>query len=89
MKGRMKAIGIGLACLACCLPLILAVTGATTGVTGAVGYWLGRNEALLVAGLGLAYLAVVVIRHTRARLQGRDRLPMPQWKGPGDTTSTS
>jgi hypothetical protein len=31
MNGRLKTVGVVVACLACCLPLILAVAGVTTG----------------------------------------------------------
>lgn len=82
MNGRLKTVGIVVACLACCLPLILAVAGATTGAAGAFGYWLGRNEALIVAAFGLTYLIILANRHTRARSVSRDRLPTPKRKEP-------
>lgn len=53
MNVRIKTVGIG---LACCLPLVLAVAGITTGTAGALIYCLGRNEALVIAGTGLVYL---------------------------------
>ncbi|MGH8873198.1 MAG: hypothetical protein ACRDWS_14640 [Acidimicrobiia bacterium] len=80
MKRWMKPVGIAMACLACCLPLIFAIAGVTTGAAGAVGYWLGRNEALLVAGLGISYLLTVIIRHTRASRMTTERLLEPTRK---------
>lgn len=77
MNSKLKAFGVGLACLVCCLPLIFAITGITAGATGAVGYWLGRNEAILVAGIGLIYLATVVVRHLRTPGPTERRFPPP------------
>jgi len=82
VKGRLKVVGIGLACFACCLPLILTIAGITTGTSGAVGFWLGRNEALVVAGIGLAYLLTVIIRHLQASRSDEERFPQPTRKAP-------
>lgn len=80
MNSKLKTIGIGLACLVCCLPLIFTVAGITTGAAGAVGYWLGRNEALIVAGIGLTYLVSDVIRHLRTPQPNHDTIPIPYRK---------
>lgn len=78
MTSKLKTIGIGLACLVCCLPLIFSVTGITAG---AAGYWLGRNEALIVAGIGLTYILTVVIRHLRTSQPNHDTIPISYRKG--------
>lgn len=80
MNSKLKAGGIGLACLVCCLPLIFAITGITAGAAGAVGYWLGRNEALLVAGIGLIYVTTVLVRHLRTPKPKREKIPTPKRK---------
>jgi hypothetical protein len=36
MSPKLKAVGVGLACLACCLPLLFAVVGITAGAAGAI-----------------------------------------------------
>ena len=82
MKGRLKTVGIGLACFACCLPLILAIAGITTGTAGAVGFWLSRNDAQVVASVGLAYLLTVIIRHLQASRSDEERFPQPTRKAP-------
>jgi hypothetical protein len=60
---RRTIIGAALACIICCLPVILATAGVTTGVAGAVGYLVGHYEGLIIAAVGLAYLVAVMVRH--------------------------
>jgi hypothetical protein len=82
MSVRIRVVGVGLACLACCLPLLFAIAGITTGTVGAVGYWFGRTEALVAAGLALAYLLIVISRQLRATRSGKELLPQPTRKPP-------
>jgi hypothetical protein len=68
---RRTTIAFAVACLACCLPLLFAIAGVTTGAAGAVGYWFGRNQALIVVGIGLTYLVITATRHIRAKAAKR------------------
>lgn len=71
---RARAGLLGLACLACCLPLVLTIVGATAGVGGAVGAWLGRFDVLIVSLTGLAVVLTVAIGEGRTRQkEGLDR----------------
>ncbi len=74
-KGQKVAFVI--ACVACCLPLLLAIAGVTTGAAGAVGYWFGDNEAFIEIAIGLAYLTVVFVRHFRAKASNTKKLADP------------
>lgn len=67
MSKQLRAALIGLACLACCLPLVLGVAGATTGVAGAIGAWLGSYEIAVISLIGLAVVATIAVRESRAR----------------------
>lgn len=51
----------GAACLICCIPPVLAAVGATTGVAGLVGAWVGRHAAAVIVGIGAVYVAAVFI----------------------------
>lgn len=62
MNGNLKATIIGAACLVCCLPLIFTVSGATTGVAGAIGAWIGRYDLALIGALGLTAVIAIAIR---------------------------
>jgi hypothetical protein len=68
---RRTVIGAALACLACCLPLLLAVAGVTTGAAGMVGYRLGRHEGLMIAVIGLVHLIAVVVGHAGGKASVR------------------
>lgn len=51
---------VGFACLACCVPPIVAAAGISTGAVAGAGVWLGRNAALLATGgAGLAGVAAL------------------------------
>lgn len=80
MTERSKWILAGLACVVCCLPLIFALVGATSGVAGAIAVWLGHYDLAALALLGLAAVVSMAIRRTRPKDQvspsqtnGRDR----------------
>lgn len=73
MSQRLRTAFIGLACLACCLPLVLGVAGATTGIAGAVGAWLGRYEIAVISPIGLAVVATLVVSELRAPANERRR----------------
>ena len=74
MKGG--TIAFLLACLACCLPLLLGIIGVTTGATGAAAIWLGRNQALVIAAIGLAYLIYTAAKHIRAKTADTDKVEL-------------
>jgi hypothetical protein len=44
MTNRLKATLIAAACLVCCIPLVVGVLGATTGIAGAIGLWFRRYD---------------------------------------------
>ncbi|HEY6628055.1 MAG TPA: hypothetical protein VI193_03630 [Acidimicrobiia bacterium] len=73
---RGEIIAFAAACLACCLPLLLGIIGVTTGATGAVGFWVGRNQALIVASIGLAYLVYTAARHIRAKASNVEKVDL-------------
>lgn len=65
MSDRSRAALIGLLCLACCLPIVLGVAGATTGLAGALGAWLGRYEIVVISIIGVAVVATLAVRELR------------------------
>lgn len=65
MSTRLRTTFIGLACLACCLPLVLGVAGTTTGIAGAVGAWLGNYEIAVISLIGLAVVATLAASELR------------------------
>ena len=63
MSRKLEAILIAAACLVCCLPLLLTLAGATTGIAGAVGVWLGRHNLTIIgAALGPALVMAMALR---------------------------
>jgi hypothetical protein len=52
MNGKLKASPVGIACLICCLPLIITIVGATTGVAAAFSVWLGRYDLAILGTMG-------------------------------------
>lgn len=66
MNGKLKAALVGAACLICCLPLIFAIVGATTGVTAAISVWLGRYDLAIIGALGLVAVIAMAVRRNRA-----------------------
>lgn len=75
-----KTVAFAVACLACCLPLLFAIAGVTSGAAGAVGYWFGRNEALVVVAIGLSYLLFTAVGHIRAKAANVEKLADPTRK---------
>ena len=73
---RGEMIAFAVACLACCLPLLLGIVGVTTGAAGAVGFWVGKNQALIVVGVGLAYLVYTAVRHIRAKASNVEKIDL-------------
>ena len=67
MTNRLKAVFVAAACLVCCIPLILGIIGASTGIAGAVGIWFRRYDLALLAFLGLIAVIAAVIRDRRSR----------------------
>ncbi len=63
MSKRLRTTFIGLACLACCLPLVLGVAGA--GIAGAVGAWLGSYEIAVISLIGIAVVATLAASELR------------------------
>ena len=78
---RGEMIAFAAACLACCLPLLLGIVGVTTGAAGAVGFWVGRNQALIVAAIGLAYLLYTAVRHIRAKASNLEKVGLTRKAG--------
>lgn len=66
MTERAKILLVGLACLVCCIPLVLGVAGVTSGVAGAVGVWLGHYEVAVVALLALVAVTWMVVRRAQS-----------------------
>ena len=66
MSGKLKATLVGLGCLICCLPLILTIVGATTGVAGAASVWLGQYDLAIIGALGLVAVVAMAVRSNRA-----------------------
>lgn len=62
MTSRLKAVLVAAACLVCCIPLVLGIIGASTGIAGAVGIWFRRYDLALLAFLGLIAVIVAVTR---------------------------
>ena len=73
-----RIIAFTLACLACCLPLLLGILGVTTGAAGATAIWLGRNQALIIAAIGLTYLVITAANHIRAKAAKTDKVELTQ-----------
>lgn len=67
MTNRLKAVLVAAACLVCCIPLVLGIIGASTGVAGAVGIWFRRYDLALLAFLGLIAGIAVMVRDRRSR----------------------
>jgi hypothetical protein len=67
MTSRLKAVLVAAACLVCCIPLVLGIIGASTGIAGAVGIWFRRYDLALLAFLGLIAVIVAVTRDRRSR----------------------
>jgi hypothetical protein len=67
MTGRLKAVLVAAACLVCCIPLVLGIIGATTGIAGAVGIWVRRYDLALLALLGLIAVIAIVVHNRRPR----------------------
>lgn len=75
MTNRLKAVLIAGACVVCCIPLVLGVLGATTGIAGAIGLWFRRYDLGLLAVLGLIAVFAVVPRHRRSTTQQKGEQP--------------
>jgi hypothetical protein len=71
MTDRLKAILITAACLVCCIPLIVGVLGATTGISAAVGLWFRRYDIAILALIGLVAVIATTARERRSKLQKR------------------
>jgi hypothetical protein len=67
MTNRLKGVLVAAACLVCCIPLVLGIVGATTGIAGAVGIWFRRYDLTLLGLLGLIAVLGWVIRERRSR----------------------
>jgi hypothetical protein len=67
MTNRLKAVLVAAACLVCCIPLILGIIGASTGIAGAVGIWFRRYDLALLALLGLIAVIAAVVRDRRSK----------------------
>jgi hypothetical protein len=67
MTRRLRAVLVTAACLVCCIPLVLGIIGASTGVAGAVGIWFRRYDLAVLALLGLIAIIAVVVRDRRAK----------------------
>jgi hypothetical protein len=65
MNGRLKATLVAIACLICCLPLIFAIVGATSGIAGAASVWLGRYDPAVIGALGLLAVIAMAVRRNR------------------------
>jgi hypothetical protein len=71
MTNRLKAVLFAAACLVCCIPLVLGIIGASTGVAGAVGIWFRRYDLTLLALLGLIAVVGWAIRDRRSKTHER------------------
>ncbi len=66
MTNRLKALLTGTACLACCVPLILGIIGATTGVAGATALSFARYDLAILAVIGLTTAVMLAAAHLRS-----------------------
>lgn len=73
MTDRLKGALVAAACLACCIPLVLGIIGATTGVAGAVGIWFRRYDLAVVETLGLIAVAALVVSDRRSKTSPDDK----------------
>lgn len=73
MTDRLKGVLVAAACLVCCIPLVLGIIGATTGVAGAVGIWFGRYDLAFVGTLGLIAVVALVISDRRSKTSRDDK----------------
>lgn len=72
MTDRLKGVLVAAACLVCCIPLVLGIIGATTGVAGAVGIWFRRYDLTVVGTLGLIAVVALVISDRRSKTSRDD-----------------
>jgi len=70
MTNRFKATLIA-ACLVCCIPLVVGVLGATTGIAGAIGLWFRRYDIAILALIGLVAVIAITAHERRSKLQKR------------------
>ena len=70
MSKRLKGLLVAAPCLARCIPLVLGIFVATTGVAGAVSLWFRRYDLAILAGIGLVATGVPVIRDRRLTFDG-------------------
>jgi hypothetical protein len=73
MTDRVKGVLVAAACLVCCIPLVLGIIGATTGVAGAVGIWFRRYELAVVGTLGLIAVVALVVSDRRSKTTRDDK----------------
>lgn len=66
MTDRLKGVLVVAACLVCCIPLVLGIIGATTGIAGAVGIWFRRYDLAVVGTLGLIAVVALVVSDRRS-----------------------
>jgi len=64
---RTQVLFVGTACLVCCLAFVLALAGATTRFGAAMSVWLGRQERVVVAVVGLGAVTWAGIGHESKR----------------------
>lgn len=64
MSKRARAGLVGIACIACCVPLVL---GVSTGLTGAIGAWFDRHEVVIISAVGLTTVVSVSMREMWTR----------------------
>jgi hypothetical protein len=73
MSKRLKGLLVAAVCAACCIPLLVGIFGATTGIAGATSLWFRRYDLAILAGIGLMARAVLVMRDHRVTSNGPTR----------------
>jgi hypothetical protein len=73
MTDRLKGALVAAGCLVCCIPLVLGIIGATTGIAGAVGIWFRRYDLAVVGTLGLIAVVALVVSDRRSKTSPDDK----------------